>query len=67
MLLANCGSLEEVNKDCLKSFTYFPLKEEDQWKVHFIGEIIDVIHGQLDIPGVEVDELQMLLQDLCIS
>ena len=67
MLLAKCGTLEEVDKDCLTRITYFPLKEEDQWKVHFIGELIDAIHGQLDIPGVEKEELHLLLEDLCTS
>ena len=66
MLLAECGTLEEVNKGCLKRITYFPL-EEDQWKVHFIGELIDAIHDQLYIPGVEKEELHLLLEDLCTS
>ena len=67
MLLAKCASLGEVEKYSLENLCYFPLKEEDKWKVDFIKEIIDVIHGQLEIPGIESSELHNLLEDLCTS
>ena len=55
MLLAGKSCVEQVRKDCLSYLTYFPLDEEDRWKVGLIKEIIDAKIGQVEVPGFKLE------------
>ena len=43
------------------------MSEEDQFRVGFINEIIDVMNNNLEIAGFTDDELGELLEFLCVS
>ena len=46
---------------------YRSISEEDQFRVGFINEIIDVMNNNLEIAGFTDDELGELLEFLCVS
>ena len=45
---------------------YHEVKKEDEWKVKFVKEIIEVKQGTLDI-GLENSEIEDILEHLCTS
>ena len=46
---------------------YSSMSEEEQFRVGFINEIIDVMNNNLEIAGFTDDELGELLEFLCVS
>ena len=45
---------------------YHEVKEEDEWKVKFVKEVIEVKQGTLDV-GLENSEIEDILEHLCTS
>ena len=50
-------SIQELSPlDCLQ-LEYFPLNEEENWKVGILNELIDATNEQLGISNFDVEEL----------
>ena len=43
------------------------LPENKQYRVEFIKELIDVRNNQLEVAGFDEEELEAILQHLCVS
>ena len=46
---------------------YRILPENEKYRVGFIKEIVDVKNNQLDVEGFDDEELEAILQHLCVS
>ena len=46
---------------------YHKLEEEQKWKTILLGEIIDILNDEKTIDGVEKQELEDILEFLCIG
>ena len=46
---------------------YHQVRNEDQFRVGFIWEILNVKNGQLEVSGFTETELEMILENLCTS
>ena len=46
---------------------YHQVRNEDQFRVGFKWEIMNVKHGQLEVSGFTETELEMILENLCTS
>ena len=59
-------SIQELSPlDCLQ-LEYFPLNEEENWKVGILNELIDATNEQLGISNFDVEELQTMINHLCV-
>ena len=59
-------SIQELSPlDCLQ-LKYFPLNEEENWKVGIINELIDATNEQLGVSNFDVEELQTMINHLCV-
>ena len=67
MLLVGKTSVESVTKADGNKVEYFPLKQNDKWRVEFIKEIIEIKNKTFDIDNFQKEELQTILTDLCTS
>ena len=67
MILAGKTCVEEIKKEDAKKIEYFPMDENDRWKVNVIKEIIEVKNNRLDIDNFELEELDEILTYLCTS
>ena len=67
MLLAGKTSVEEIKKEDVYKIDYFPIDENDKWKVDAIKEIIEIKNKMLDIDNFELEELEEILTYLCTS
>ena len=62
--------LTEKNRICdLKSgnvdFAYHTINEADEWKIDFVKELIDVKNDNLNVAGMDFDEIEEILEYLC--
>ena len=46
---------------------YRILPENEKYRVGFIKEIVDVKNNQLEVEGFDDEELEAILQHLCVS
>ena len=56
-----------VNKDDISRLSYFPIDENETWRVSLISEIIESNEKNLEVPGFNADELSEILNHACIS
>ena len=67
MLLMGKCSVEDVKKVDIDKIDYFPLDENETWKVNCIKEILEARESILEIQGFNPDELEEMLNFLCTS
>ena len=51
------------NVDC----EYYKAGETDAWKINFGKELIEIRVGCLEVPVIESDEIEQILEHLCKS
>ena len=55
--------MEALNED----FEYHTVDDDEKWKIDLVKELIDVRHDELTVEGLDMDELEEILEYLCIS
>ena len=53
--------------DIKKTDVHVPVPEADTWKVKMVSEIIDTLNNELEIDNLEKQNLEEILETLCIS
>ena len=66
MLLAEKNTVQEVFSSKI-DVEYNKLEEEQKWKTLLLGEIIDILHDENTIDGLEKQELEDILEFVCIG
>ena len=66
-LLTGRDMFSNVNKDDISRLSYFPIDENETWRVSLISEIIESREKNLDVPGFNDDELSEILNYACVS
>jgi hypothetical protein len=56
MLLAAKNTIEELDAGTI---------DTDEWKISLLQEIIEIRSGGLEVPGMEIDELEEILEYIC--
>ena len=64
-LLAGREKFSDVSKDDIMKIQYFPINENDVWRVNLILEIIDNRNNDLEVPGFSADEISEILNYAC--
>ena len=64
MMLTNKNTIEELNVGNV-DFDYYKVEENDDWKVKIAKELIEIRSGDLEVPGMEVEELKEILEFIC--
>ena len=64
MILANKNSIEELNVGNV-DFEYLRVEENDEWKINIVKELIEIRSGGLEVPGMDSDELEEILEFIC--
>ena len=60
-------SVKDLSPSDAGNIVFAKVDDENQYKIDFIKEIIDVKHGNLEVDGFSQDELEELLEFLCTS
>ena len=67
MLLTDKNSIEDVTTKDIDNFCYAPTRQEDLWKVEMVKELIDVRDDQKVVTDFTREELDDILEHLCID
>ena len=59
--------LTKLGKSDIHSISYFPTPDDEIWKERMAIELLDVRANQLEVEGFEQEELETLLEYLCVS
>ena len=60
--------VDELRPWCVSDIKYNVMEDKDLWRVNIVLDIIDMMHGQLDVPeGWDDVELKELLGFVCTS
>ena len=66
MLQTDKLSVDQLNKDDISSLSYHPTSPENIWKDSMVKELIQVRDNQLDIEGFDSEELNAILEHICV-
>ena len=67
MLLVGKTRVEDVGMEDLSKLTYHKLEEQAMWKVPMIKEIINIKSDEMKVPGFQYEELDVILEHLCVN
>ena len=65
MLLLGKSKVEDVQYHDYASLSYFKLKDDENWKVAMIKEIVEIKFGDREVHGFNLDEVTAMLDQLC--
>ena len=65
MLLLGKSKVEDVQYHDHASLSYFKLKDDENWKVAMIKEIVEIKFGDREVHGFNLDEVTAMLDQLC--
>ena len=65
MLLVGKNTIEDI--DNRVDFEYQKLDECEKWKINLAEEIIEVRSGAINVPGLEVEEIEDILHFISTS
>jgi hypothetical protein len=66
MLSSGINSRQLVNPDASK-IVFAKVEDENNYRVKFIYELIDVKHGKLEVADFQDSELEEIMEFLCSS
>ena len=66
MLILGKVNTSDISAKDIENFEYVAVKPEDQWKVKMVQEIIEARENQVNIEHFETEELDDILEYLCI-
>ena len=66
LLQTNKQSVDELMKDDISDVKYHPTLAEDKWKETLLLEILDVRDGQLEVDGFSDEELNEIVEQICV-
>ena len=59
--------VDSLCKEDSASLSYHPTPLEDKWKEAMVNELLEVRGNQLQVEGFETEELEMILEHLCVG
>ena len=67
LLLANKSCVDMLRKSDVQDISYHQAVETEKWRVDLINELIDTREGKLMFDGITDDEVNEMINHLCIS
>ena len=71
-------TLDKMSNECLvsrelltfsvvRNSEYFAPPPEEEWRIPLVSELLDVRDGQAVIPGIDMQELEFMMNEVCTS
>ena len=68
LLMTEFQSIDDLKPECVANIQYNKITLENMWRVNIIKEILDIKHGDMNIPeGWTIAELEDILTFACVS
>ena len=65
LLLGKDDQYKLVPSDA-RDINYFPVDDENRWRIDFLKELVDLKHGDLTV-GLNHDEIDEIIENICTS
>ena len=46
---------------------YHKITEADEWRLGLLNEVLELQHGDLEVPGMDTEEISLILDNNCTS
>ena len=66
MMKSGKNTIDDLNSRDT-DFDYHLVKKEDEWKIGFVKELVEVKQGDLEVEGLEPAEVEEMLRFVCTS
>ena len=66
-MLTDKHKIEDITIQDIDNFCYAPARQEDLCKIDMVKELIEVRAEQFDVPDFSREELDDILEHLCID
>ena len=67
MLLCEKDNIESISISDLEDLKYFPVPENESWRVNLLKELLDSRLESMEIPGFSQQELTNMIDFVCVS
>ena len=67
LLLTDKADIQDLLPADLSNLKYHPIQNADKWKVSILQEILEIKHGNLEVDDFNYDELDEIVEFLCVS
>ena len=67
MIMVGKGTVEDIQIDDAETIEYNKVPEDESWKINMVKELIDIKHENVEVLGMDNDELDHILDHICTS
>ena len=65
MLIVNKTQIDDLDPSDLINIKYFPVNEENKWKIDVIKELLEIQYGSLTLEDFKKDDIKDMINILC--
>ena len=65
MLYSGKSCIEEVLRCDMKNLAYHAMEVVDWWKVELISELINIRSDCIEVPGLEIEAVEKMIENVC--
>ena len=67
MLIANKNDINDLDPSDTTDIQYYPVSENDEWKVNVVKELTDVKFGLLNLDNFSMKDVREMLDHICTA
>ena len=67
MLMCNKGNINSLEEGDINSLEYYPVPEDEKWRLSLLSELLDSRSLSSEIPGFTHEEVTDLINFVCTS
>ena len=67
MIMSDKNTIDYIEESDFDSMEYFPVPEGDTWRIGILDELLDSRSSIAEIPGFTQEEIQDLIDFVCVS
>ena len=57
---------ENLNYRQAKNIKYFSPPPGEMWRISFLGELLEIRNGNIQVPGVSCEDIEEIIDEICI-
>ena len=67
MLMLGKGTVQDIQINDTDSIEYNMVPQSEAWRINLVKELIDIKHENVEVLGMENDELDQILDHICTN
>ena len=67
MLMLGKGTVQDIQINDIDSEEYNMVPQSEAWRIYLVKELLDIKHENVEVLGMENDELDQILDHICTT